>query len=162
MTECILYSAPKSCKLDPIPSNLLIECLDSILHSLADQFNHSLSSCIYPQCKKSTHATAILKKSCHDHYDLNIYRPVTNICSIAEILEKHDLSHVSSYLNSRNLSNSCQTAYRPAHISEAALLIVVIDLFLSHIKGDISVLAILFFSSVIDKIDYPILVHRIH
>ena len=28
--ECILNSAPKSCELDPIPSKLLIECLDSI------------------------------------------------------------------------------------------------------------------------------------
>ena len=29
--EYILNSAPKSCELDPIPSKLLIECLDSIL-----------------------------------------------------------------------------------------------------------------------------------
>ena len=29
--ECILNSAPKSCELDPIPSKLLIEYLDSIL-----------------------------------------------------------------------------------------------------------------------------------
>ena len=29
--ECILNSAPKSCELDPIPSKLLIECLDVIL-----------------------------------------------------------------------------------------------------------------------------------
>ena len=29
--ECILNSAPKSCELDPIPSKLLIECLDYIL-----------------------------------------------------------------------------------------------------------------------------------
>ena len=34
--ECILNSAPKSCELDPIPSKLLIECLDSILPSLTD------------------------------------------------------------------------------------------------------------------------------
>ena len=34
--ECILISAPKSCELDPNPSKLLIECLDSILPSLAD------------------------------------------------------------------------------------------------------------------------------
>ena len=31
--ECILTSAPKSCELDPIPSKLLIECLDSIIPS---------------------------------------------------------------------------------------------------------------------------------
>ena len=42
--ECILNSAPKSCELDPIPSKLLIECLDSILPSLTDLFNSSLAS----------------------------------------------------------------------------------------------------------------------
>ena len=30
LKECILYSVPRSCDLDPIPSKLLIECLDSI------------------------------------------------------------------------------------------------------------------------------------
>ena len=53
--ECILNSAPKSCELDPIPSKLLIECLDSILPSLTDLFNSSLASGIFPQCFKSRH-----------------------------------------------------------------------------------------------------------
>ena len=43
--ECILNSAPKSCELDPIPSKLLIECLDSIL---TDLLNSSLASGIFP------------------------------------------------------------------------------------------------------------------
>ena len=42
--ECILNSAPKTYELDPIPSKLLIECLDSILPSLTDLFNSSLAS----------------------------------------------------------------------------------------------------------------------
>ena len=42
--ECILISAPKSCELDPIPSKLLIECLDSILPSLTDPFDSYLAS----------------------------------------------------------------------------------------------------------------------
>ena len=50
MKECILNSDPKSCELDPIPSKLLIECLDSILSSLTDLFNSSLASGIFPQC----------------------------------------------------------------------------------------------------------------
>ena len=45
--ECILYSAPKSCDLDPIPSILLIECLDSILLFLTDLFDSSLASGIF-------------------------------------------------------------------------------------------------------------------
>ena len=86
--ECILISAPMSCELDPIPFKLLIECLDSILHSLTDLFNTSLASGIFPQCFKSTLVTPILKKKCLDHNDLNNYRPVPILCFIAKILKK--------------------------------------------------------------------------
>ena len=134
--ECILNSAPKSCELDPIPSKLLIECLDSILPSLTDLFNSSLASGIFPQCFKSALVTPILKKRCLDHNDLNNYRPVSNLCFIAKILEKHS--------------------------TETALLKVVNHLFLSLNKGNISVLALLDFSSAFDTIDHTILVHRLH
>ena len=160
--ECILNSAPKSCELDPIPSKLLIECLDSILPSLTDLFNSSLASGIFPQCFKSALVTPILKKRCLDHNDLNNYRPVSNLCFIAKILEKLVLSQVSSYLNSHNLYNTCQSAYRPGQSTETALLKVVNDLFLSLNKGNISVLALLDFSSAFDTIDHTILVHRLH
>ena len=113
--ECILNSAPKSCELDPIPFKLLIECLDSILPSLTDLFNSSLASGIFPQCFKSALVTPFIKKRCLDHNDLNNYRPVSNLCFIAKILEKLVLSQVSSYLNSHNLYNTCQSAYRPGH-----------------------------------------------
>ena len=59
LKECILNSAPKSCELDPIPSKLLIECLDSILPSLTDLFNSSLASGIFPQCFKSALVTPV-------------------------------------------------------------------------------------------------------
>ena len=78
--ECVLNSAPESCELDPIPSKLLIECLDSILPALTDLFNSSLVSGIFPQCLKSSLVTPILKKRCLDHNDLNNYRPVSNLC----------------------------------------------------------------------------------
>ena len=46
--------------------------------------------------------------------------------------------------------------------SETALLKVVNDLFLSHDKCNISVLALLDFSSAFDTIDHTIHVHRLH
>ena len=150
-----------SCELNPIPSKLLIECLDSILPSLTDLFISSLVSEIFPQCFKSALVTPILKKKCLDNNDLNNYRPVSNLCFIAKILEKIVLSQVSSYLNSHNLCNNCQSAYRPGLSTEIALLKIVNDLFPSLNKGNISVLALLDFSSAFDKIDHPILVHRL-
>ena len=99
---------------------------------------------------------------CLDHNDLNNYRPVSNLCFIAKILEKLVLFQVSSYLNSHNLYNTCQSAYPPGHSTETALLKVVNDLFLSLNKGNLSVLALLDFSSAFDTIDHTILVHRLH
>ena len=129
--ECILNSAPKSCELDSIPSKLLIECLDSILPSLTDLFNSSVASGIFQQCFKSTLVTPVLKMRCLDHNDLKNYRPVSNLYFIAKILEELVSSQVSSYLKSHNLHNTCQSAYRPGHSTETALLEVVDDLFLS-------------------------------
>ena len=160
--ECTLISAPKSCELDPIPSKLLIECLDSILPSLTDQLNYSLASGIFPQCFKSARVTPILKKRCLDYNDLDNYRAVSNQCFIAKILEKLVLSQVSSYIKSHNLYNTCQSAYRPGHSTETALLKVANNVFLSLGKGNISVQALLDFSSAFDTIDHPILVHRLH
>ena len=97
-----------------------------------------------------------------DIFYLNNYRPVSNLCFIAKILEKLVLSQDSSYLNSHNLYNTCQSAYRPGHSTETALLKVVNDLFLSLNKGNISVLALFDFSSAFDTIDHPILAHRLH
>ena len=139
-----------------------MECLDSILPSLTDLFNSSLASIILPQCFKSALVTPILKKKCLDHNDLNNYRPVSSLCFIAKILEKLVLSEVSSYLNSHNLHNTCQSAYCPGHTTETALLKVVNDLFLSLNKGNISVLALLDFSCAFDTTDHPILVHHLH
>ena len=71
-------------------------------------------------------------------------------------------SYISSYLNSHNLYSACQSVYRPGHSTETALLKVANDLFLSLNKGNISVLALLDFSSAFDTIDHPILVYRLH
>ena len=140
-----------------IPLKLLIECLDSIL---TDLFNSSLASGIFTQCIKSALVSPILNKRGLDHNDLNNYRPVSNLCFIAKILEKLVLSQVSSYLNSHNLYNTCQSAYRPGHSTETALLKVVNDLFLS--PANTSVQALLDFSSALDTIDHSILIHRLH
>ena len=76
VNEYIIISAPKSYDLEPIPSKLLIECLDYILPSPTDLLNSSLASGIYPQSFKSHLVTPILKKWSHDHNDINNYRHV--------------------------------------------------------------------------------------
>ena len=159
--ECFLNSAPKSCDLDPIPSKLIMQCLDYI-PSLTDLFNSSLASGILPQCFKSALVASILKKRCLAHNDLKNYRHVSNNCFFAAILEKLVLFYVSSYLYSYNLHNTFLSAYCRGHSTETTLLKVDNDLFLSLNKGNMSVLVLVDFSSALDAIDYSILVHRLY
>ena len=72
------------------------------------------------------------------------------------------LSQVSSYLNSLNLYNTCQSACRPSHNTETVHMKVANDLFLSLNKGNISVLTLPDFSSAFHTIDHSILVHCLH
>ena len=75
---------------------------------------------------------------------------------------KNVLSQVSSYLNSHNLYNTFQSAYRPGHSTETALLKFVNDLLVSLSKNKVSTLALPDFSSAFDTIDHSINVHCLH
>ena len=44
ITKC----APKSCELDPIPTSLLLECLDTVLPTMTSIINDSLRSGVFP------------------------------------------------------------------------------------------------------------------
>ena len=49
-----LKSTPRTCQLDPIPTPLIMECLDTLLPSLAALINSSLSSAASPQVLKTS------------------------------------------------------------------------------------------------------------
>ena len=148
--------------LDPMPLRLLIECMNSSLPSLTDLFNYCPASGIFPQCLLQLWSHVLLKKVCLDHNDMNNYWPVSNLCIIAEILENIILFQASSYLNSHNLHNTCLSAHHHGLIIATTLLIVIHDLFLTHIKDNIYLLALLVFSSEFDSIDQSIVVHSLH
>ena len=73
-----------------------------------------------------------------------------------------DRQNVLSYMQLKELLNTqtLQSAYRPGHSTETAILKVFNDLFLSLNIGNISVPALLYFSSAFDTIDYSIFVYR--
>ena len=74
----------------------------------------------FEQCCKSAHVTLTIKKCVH-HNDLNHHRPVSNLCFIANILEKMVSTQVSSYLNAHHIFYTFQPAYS-SHSTKTALL----------------------------------------
>jgi hypothetical protein len=159
--QCILKSAPKTCGLDPIPTPLLVECLEILLPSLTDLLNSSLMSGIFPQSFKTAHVIPVLKKPSLDVNDFKSYRPVSNLSFLSKILEKLALQQLSEYLTMNDLFNNLQSAYREGHSTETALLKVVNDLFLSLDDQNVSLLTMLDLSAAFDTIDHGILLSRL-
>eukprot|EP00745_Piridium_sociabile_P020377 TRINITY_DN313_c0_g1_i4.p1 TRINITY_DN313_c0_g1~~TRINITY_DN313_c0_g1_i4.p1 ORF type:complete len:508 (-),score=73.27 TRINITY_DN313_c0_g1_i4:117-1640(-) len=153
--------SPKTCDLDPLPTSLFFECIDEILPALTNILNVSLSTGVVPTCLKNALVMPLLKKVSLDPNVLKNFRPVSNIPFVSKLLEKIVLSQLLSHLENNGLWQIFQSAYRPCHSTETALLRVFNDLLVASDSSQISVLTLLDLSSAFDTIDHSILLDRL-
>ena len=158
----IIKSSPaKSCSLDPIPTTLLYQCLDPVLHYITKIINHSLQFGQFPSHFKKAVVTPLLKKHNLDPENLNNYRPVSNLPFVSKILEKVVLAQLKQHLEINNLIEPFQSAYRDNHSTETALLKITNDILRSSDDGNVTILTFLDFSSAFDTIDHTFLIERL-
>ena len=102
---------PKACDLDPMPTSLLLMCIDSLLTSLTYLINNSVQSATFPSEFK-TLVKPLLKKHNLNPNQLKNYRPVLNLPFLSKLLEKIVLSQLTEHLNKNKLGYIFQSAYR--------------------------------------------------
>ena len=161
----IINSAPaKSCELDPIPTTLLYENLDSLLPTITNIINTSLTTGIVPRDLKTAVFKPLLQKPSPDKTLLKNYRPISNLLFLSKILEKVVRHKLLSHLQENNFNNPFQSAFRAGHSTETVLLRIVNDNFiLSALDNDnISVLLLLDLSAAFDTTDHQILLSRLN
>ena len=157
--KIIISSKPTTCSLDPIPTPLLIQFLDQLLPTITTIINNSLLSGSFPDSFKTAVVKPLLKKSSLDPNVLKNYRPVSNLSFLSKVLEKVILKQLFEYLNTHSLLSPNQSAYRPAHSTETALLKVTNDIRTALDKGDVTFLTLLNLSAAFDTIDHSLLFH---
>ena len=162
LKKIILSCKPTTCDLDPFPTPLLLECIDAVLPAISCVINDSLSSGVVPAIFKRAVVKPLLKKPSLNQNELKNYRPVSNLPFLSKILERIVLAQLLSHLHHHNLLSAMQSAYRPRHSTETALLRMVDDILAALDSGNISSLIMLDLSCAFDTIDHEILVHRLH
>ena len=161
LKNIILKSKPTTCPLDPIPTPLLLEHIDLLLPTLTHIVNDSLFSGVFPSLFKSAVVKPLLKKPSLDPNVLKNYRPVSNLSFLSKVLEKVVLGQLLDYLNKHELIPHSQSAYRPFHSTETALIKVTSDILTGLDGGNVSLLTLLDQSAAFDTIDHVTLLERL-
>ena len=159
--KIIRESASKSCSLDPIPTGLLKDCLETLLPVITKIVNLSLSECVMPENLKEAILSPILKKALLDSELLKNFRPVSNLPFISKVIERVVAKRFITYFKDNNLQEKMQSAYKKLHSTETALIRVQNDILCALDRKCAVALVLLDLSAAFDTVDHNILLSRL-
>ena len=108
----------------------------------------------FSKCLKTAIVTPLLKKTNLDTEQLKNYRPVSNIPFLSKVLEKIAVKRLLNHLQSNDLHEVNQSAYKRQHSTETALLKVQDDIACALDKNKAVVLVMLDLSAAFDTVDH--------
>ena len=119
--DLVRASSKKSCGLDPIPTKLLLDCLDVLLPIITKMINYSLENGDFPSAWKNALVLPLLKKDGLEPIFKN-YRPVSNLQFVSKLAESAVAKQLHHHLVVNDLFLVLQSSYRKFHRTETALL----------------------------------------
>ena len=115
VSEILQKTVPKSCDLDPIPTELLSENLDVFLPAIINIIKTSLASgFVLPDCKTAI-VKPLLQKTSVDQNVLKNYRPISNLPFLSKFLKKVVLHKLLAHLQENNHCNPFQSTRPPSY-----------------------------------------------
>ena len=150
----------KTCPLDPLPTQLLKECVDSLIPILLKIVNLSITTSNFPDALKLAIIIPLLKKILLNIENKKNYRPVSNLAFLGKVIEKSAISRYSEHVTMNDLEGNLQSAYKEKHSVETALLAVMDDLLMSVDARNCVLLTLLDYSAAFDTVSHPILFER--
>ena len=160
MRDIIKRSARKSCEFDPMPTSLVLSCLDELLPVITRMVNSSLVCGYFPSNWKEALVNPLLKKDDLPHEFANL-RPVSNLQLISKLTERAVFDQVHRHMVEYSLYPVLQSAYRKGHSTETALLKVTNDILMNMDHQHMTLLVMLDLSAAFDTVHHEILLNRL-
>ena len=129
--QLVNKSPSNSCSLDPVPAWFLKEHLDCLLPSITITVNLSMSTIIVPTKMKSALVTPLLKNPSLGKDVMKNFRPVSNMSFISKLTEMVVLNRLINHVSRNNLQEKFQSAYKPNHSAETALMRIQNDILMT-------------------------------
>ena len=103
-------------------ANFLVKrCIDILLPSITKLVNLSLQDGVFPEPFKIAIVTPLIKKTSLPKDDLKNYRPVSGLSFLSKLVERVVASQIRSHIDSNNLGNTFQSAYKAGHWNRPAV-----------------------------------------
>ena len=100
----IVQSSSKSCELDPMPTNLLKDNINTLAPIITYIVNKSLQSGVVPTAMKHALITPIIKKRGLDANVYMNYRPISSLSVVSKTLERYVALELRRYLDDKCLN----------------------------------------------------------
>ncbi len=159
--KIIAKSPIKFCQLDPIPAAVFKEVYIPLIPELTALVNLSLKSGTMPSDMEVALINPILKKPQLDKEVLSNYRPVSNLTYVSKLIERVIAKQLVDHLESNNLAEIFQSAYKQYHSTETALTFVTNDILTALDQKQAVLLVLLDLSAAFDTVDHRVLLRRL-
>ena len=144
-----------------MPTWLLRDCAHDIIPVLTTIVNMSLRTGVMPSHLKRAHVRPIIKKPGLDKDILNKYRPVSNLPYLSKTIEHVVAARLSAHMSECNLCVPNQSAYKPNHSVETALVCVQNDILRAMDNQNIVIMLLLDLSAAFDTVDHNVMLQRL-
>ena len=129
------------------------------MYPLCYLFNMSLSTCEIPEIWKCSRVIPLHKGG--DPLEINNYRPISIICSIAKIFEKHIYNQLPHYLNTYNILYPSQSGFRSNHSTTTALLKLTNDILFASNNNNLAGAIFIDLTKAFDLVDHYLLLDKL-
>ena len=140
---------------------MLKECWPVILQVITDIVIRSLDCAVMPEMLKIAQTRPRLKKANLDDEIFKNFRPVSNLAFDSKVIEKAVSFQLIEHIDSNDLGEPLQLAYKSLHNTETALLKVQDDILNAIDQSQTVALLLLDLSAVFDTVDQELLLHRL-